>query len=58
MAAVERLATMPPPRAVLDEALARVAGRDHGERFRLAANPEYRAAALLRGEVVTALGEL
>lgn len=33
-------------------------GRESSERFRITANPELRAAALLKGELVTALGEL
>lgn len=57
-AAMERLAAMPAPHAVLAEEIARAVEGEPAERFRLAANPEYRAAALLRGEVVTALGEL
>lgn len=57
-AALERLAAMPAPRAALSGDIAPEAGGDAAERFRLAANPEYRTAALLKGEVVTAQGEL
>lgn len=57
-AAMERLAAMPAPRAMLADEIARAVEGGPAERFRLAANPEYRTAALLRGEVVTALGEL
>lgn len=57
-AALERLTAMAAPRAMLAEEIARAVEGEPAERFRLAANPEYRAAALLRGEVVTALGEL
>ncbi len=58
LAALDRLKAMPAPRAVLADDIARAVEGDPVERFRLAANPEHRAAALLKGEVVTALGEL
>lgn len=57
-AALDRLAAMAAPRAVLADEIARVVEGGPAERFKLAANPEYRTAALLKGEVVTAQGEL
>jgi membrane peptidoglycan carboxypeptidase len=57
-AALTLLETMPVPRAQFAGDIAEARTWEPGEAFRLAANPEQRAAALLNGELVTALGEL
>lgn len=58
IAALDRLAALPLPHPELSADIVWATEADAAERFRLAANPEYRAAALIKGEMVTALGEM
>lgn len=58
IAALDRLVALPLPHPELSADIAWATEADAAERFRLAANPEYRAAALIKGEMVTALGEM